>query len=237
MAENDGVPDMTALENLGEASMLRNLEVRLLKQSAPYTLVSTVLVAVNPLKPISPPEFEKFVDAPWDPNLPHPYMLAELAYQRLQGGRAPDQSIVVSGESGAGKTETSKIVVHYLTRRGAGKGVAGDLASRIIAVSPVLEAFGNASTHRNHNSSRFGRFVKLLMTPKGTPGLDLDLVLSGGELEGTPPRRDGADGAAAAAAGGRRGRRAPLRPKRGSGLGHRAVACSFEPSDEGMAST
>ena len=88
----------------------------------------------------------------------------------------------MSGESGAGKTETSKIVVHYLTRRGAAGGSASDLASRIIAVSPVLEAFGNASTHRNHNSSRFGRFVKLLMTPRGT-GEDADLVLSGGELE------------------------------------------------------
>ncbi|KAH8096080.1 hypothetical protein JL720_3430 [Aureococcus anophagefferens] len=111
-------------------------------------------------------------------------MLAELAYQRLAGGRAPDQSIVVSGESGAGKTETSKIVVHYLTRaqrRQETRGAA-DLASRIIAVSPVLEAFGNASTHRNHNSSRFGRFVKLLMTPRGD-GEAADLVLSGGELE------------------------------------------------------
>ena len=140
---------------------------------------------MNPLKPIAPPAFEKFVDAPWDPNLPHPYMLAELAYQRLAGGRAPDQSIVVSGESGAGKTETSKIVVHYLTRRGSGgrePAGAADLASRIIAVSPVLEAFGNASTHRNHNSSRFGRFVKLLMTPRGD-GEAADLVLSGGELE------------------------------------------------------
>ena len=134
-----GVPDMTALENLGEWSMLRNLELRLIGKSEPYTLVSTVLVAVNPLKETAKPDFKSFVDASWDPTRPHPNQLAELAYQRLQGGRAPDQSLVVSGESGAGKTETSKIVVKYLTQRGTASG-AGDtqLAKRISAVSPVL---------------------------------------------------------------------------------------------------
>ena len=180
-----GVPDMTALENLGEWSMLRNLELRLIGKSEPYTLVSTVLVAVNPLKETAKPDFKTFVDASWDPTRPHPNQLAELAYQRLQGGRAPDQSLVVSGESGAGKTETSKIVVKYLTQRGTASG-AGDtqLAKRISAVSPVLESFGNAATMRNHNSSRFGRFVKLLFAPSGKKvvGGD-DLLLAGGALE------------------------------------------------------
>lgn len=161
------VPDMTALEHLDEASMLSNLEKRL-DGDEPYTYVSTVLVAVNPLKEIPSPSFESFCDAPFDPSLPHPYALAELAYQRLRGA---DQSIVVSGESGAGKTESSKIVVRYLTERSHG---VGDLASQIISISPVLEAFGNASTHRNPNSSRFGRFVKLSF--EGT-------TLNGGQLE------------------------------------------------------
>ena len=180
-----GVPDMTALENLGEWSMLRNLELRLIGQSEPYTLVSTVLVAVNPLKETAQPDYRSFVDASWDPTRPHPNQLAELAYQRLQGGRSPDQSLIVSGESGAGKTETSKIVVKYLTQRGTSNGT-GDvaLAKRITAVSPVLEAFGNAATMRNHNSSRFGRFVKLLFAPSGKKviGGD-DLLLAGGALE------------------------------------------------------
>ena len=78
-----GVPDMTALENLGEWSMLRNLELRLIGKSEPYTLVSTVLVAVNPLKETAKPDFKSFVDASWDPTRPHPNQLAELAYQRL----------------------------------------------------------------------------------------------------------------------------------------------------------
>lgn len=174
------VPDMTALELLDEASMLDNLQTRLLTQSLPYTYVSTVLVAVNPLTEVSLPSFESFRDAPFDPKNPHPNALAELAYQRLRGGLSPDQSIVVSGESGAGKTESSKIVVHYLTQRSSGNGVVDmDLAERVIAMSPVLEAFGNASTHRNPNSSRFGRFVKLLFDPSGAQ----KLALKGGELE------------------------------------------------------
>ncbi|KAJ8613568.1 hypothetical protein CTAYLR_002223 [Chrysophaeum taylorii] len=176
--EESSVPDMTALEHLDEASMLENLETRLLKAKEPYTYVSTVLVAVNPLQKVEGLGFETFCDAPFDPSLPHPNALAELAYQRIRGGRAPDQSLVVSGESGAGKTESSKIVVQYLTRRAAGQNGDLDLAARIVAISPVLEAFGNASTHRNANSSRFGRFVKLLFDPRGVSGR-----LRGGELE------------------------------------------------------
>ncbi|KAJ8600185.1 hypothetical protein CTAYLR_001965 [Chrysophaeum taylorii] len=180
-----GVPDMTSLEHLDETSMLENLEKRLLEAQQPYTYVSTVLVAVNPLREIVGPKMESFFNAPFDPKVPHPDALAELAYQRLQGGRAPDQSIVVSGESGAGKTETAKVVIQYLTERAARasasrNGQRGnsmkDLASRIVAISPVLEAFGNASTHRNPNSSRFGRFVKLMFDSGGKR-------LTGGELE------------------------------------------------------
>eukprot|EP00635_Sarcinochrysidales_sp_CCMP3193_P013289 CAMPEP_0118913986 /NCGR_PEP_ID=MMETSP1166-20130328/14536_1 /TAXON_ID=1104430 /ORGANISM="Chrysoreinhardia sp, Strain CCMP3193" /LENGTH=1604 /DNA_ID=CAMNT_0006853551 /DNA_START=50 /DNA_END=4864 /DNA_ORIENTATION=+ len=165
------VPDMTALESLDEGSMLANLEGRLIGESNPYTYVSTVLVAVNPLKAVPVPKDETFVETAFDPTAPHPNALAELAYQRLRGGES-DQSLVVSGESGAGKTESSKIVIQYLTRRSHGEG---DLADRVVAMSPVLEAFGNASTNRNPNSSRFGRFVKMVFTAEQT--------LVGGELE------------------------------------------------------
>lgn len=178
------VSDMTALENLDEGSMLDNLEKRLLSLNEPYTYVSTVLVAVNPLRTIHSPPFSSFFDAAFDPKKPHPNALAELAYQRLLGGRAPDQSLVVSGESGAGKTETSKMIIEYLTSRSAttsnGVDSTAHLAARIVAISPVLEAFGNASTHRNANSSRFGRFVKLLFNKGMTKTYN---CLSGGELE------------------------------------------------------
>ena len=81
------------------------------------------------------------------------------------------QCIVVSGESGAGKTETNKYLMRYLAWRSRvdkGGGVAGDLATAILQSNPVLEAFGNAKTSRNNNSSRFGKFIKILIDPKGT---------------------------------------------------------------------
>ncbi|KAJ1449089.1 P-loop containing nucleoside triphosphate hydrolase protein [Pelagophyceae sp. CCMP2097] len=177
-----GVPDMTSLENLGEGSMLQNLKTRLIDASMPYTFISNVLVAVNPLKAVSMPPYEQFANACFDPNAPHPNALAELAFQRLATGRSLDQSIVVSGESGSGKTETSKIVIAYLTRRVGVAGSSDDLAARVVAISPVLEGFGNASTHRNPNSSRFGRFIKLLLSQEGE-GRKASLHLAGGELE------------------------------------------------------
>mmetsp|Transcript_4913 Transcript_4913/g.7376 ORF Transcript_4913/g.7376 Transcript_4913/m.7376 type:complete len:1490 (+) Transcript_4913:116-4585(+) len=173
----EAVPDMTAISDLDEEKMLKNLEDRYLHSATtePYTYVSTVLVAINPLKKIVGPTNENFFNTAFNPNIPHPNALAELAFQRLNSEH--NQSIVVSGESGAGKTETSKMVVQYLSERSFAQGLKDqeqnpltptttggmkDLATRIVAISPVLEAFGNASTHRNPNSSRFGRFVKLL---------------------------------------------------------------------------
>lgn len=90
---------------------------------------------------------------------------------RLAGGRAgTNQSIVVSGESGAGKTETVKIILSYLTRRSA--GADEDLEGRVLESSPILESFGNAKTIRNDNSSRFGKFLKLRFTSGETSYLD-----------------------------------------------------------------
>ena len=103
------VADMTSLAQLDEESMLRNLERRLLAEAKAYSFVSTVLVAVNPLKALPSPSDDSFVEKAFDPQLPHPNALAELAYQRLRGKEARDQSIVVSGESGAGTVSIEKI--------------------------------------------------------------------------------------------------------------------------------
>lgn len=82
---------------------------------------------------------------------------------RLGAGRKDaNQSIVVSGESGAGKTETSKIILRFLTHRSVG-GISG-LEQKVVDSSPILESFGNAKTLRNNNSSRFGKFLKMQFT-------------------------------------------------------------------------
>ena len=88
---------------------------------------------------------------------------------------AVNQSIIISGESGAGKTETAKMILPYLTTLGQGRGMPGPRGSggeavsldrRIVETNPIFESFGNAKTLRNHNSSRFGKFITLRYAPK-----------------------------------------------------------------------
>ena len=98
---------------------------------------------------------------------PHPFAVADKSYRQMMGEGRPSQAILISGESGAGKTETTKIVMSYLTTLG-GMGMEesakdGELSvmERVLQTNPVLEAFGNARTLRNDNSSRFGKFIEL----------------------------------------------------------------------------
>jgi myosin heavy subunit len=164
--------DATAMRHLNEPELLSNLRARYLADEA-YTRVGTVLVAVNPLKAIPQPRMRAYADAAFGSEAPHPYDLAELCFQRLKSG-AP-QALVVAGESGAGKTETSKIVLAYLAWRGGGGDAGESLSAALDAVAPALEAFGNAATSRNPNSSRFGKFLKLYFDGGGR--------LRGGGLE------------------------------------------------------
>ncbi|CAM9355556.1 unnamed protein product [Discosporangium mesarthrocarpum] len=159
------VSDMTALHHIHEAGILYNLGKRAeIKDQRPYTFMGTILIAVNPLRATKSPEMSVYMDRPLNPDSPHPYAIAELAYHQMRlgsKGKATNQSIVVSGESGAGKTETSKIMLRFLTQRSAGVGGVSGLEDRVVDSSPILESFGNAKTLRNNNSSRFGKFLKL----------------------------------------------------------------------------
>jgi myosin-5 len=98
---------------------------------------------------------------------PHVYAIADRAYRQMMSEARKSQSILISGESGAGKTESTKIVMLYLTTLGAGGSASqvkeGELSimDRVLQSNPVLEAFGNARTLRNDNSSRFGKFIEL----------------------------------------------------------------------------
>jgi myosin heavy subunit len=130
--------------------------------------MANVLISVNPFNPaLKDPPTTDFHNS--SSRVTHPYGLAEVAYQQLLFGKGEskmDQSVVISGESGAGKTESAKIVLRYLTERSMGVSSSGSgdvdgLDKRMINTNPVLEAFGNAKTLRNENSSRFGKFMKL----------------------------------------------------------------------------
>ncbi|KAJ0410201.1 hypothetical protein P43SY_002533 [Pythium insidiosum] len=183
--------DMTALYYIHEAGVLHNLAERSKLDGPdgsgqrPYTFMANVLIAVNPLRDLPNPRVSEIISNAG--GAPHPYAIAEMAYQQMvfnSGTEQPtNQSVVISGESGAGKTESSKIVLQHLTTRGLyGKGAKGEeiealsrdrkqhgtsLDHRLIEQNPILEAFGNAKTLRNHNSSRFGKFMKLQFTSDG----------------------------------------------------------------------
>jgi myosin heavy subunit len=91
---------------------------------------------------------------------PHVYGIAEQAYQKILD-KGANQSILVSGESGAGKTESVKIMMQYLAVVSKSDGGQNKVAAQVLASNPLLEAFGNARTSRNNNSSRFGKFIEI----------------------------------------------------------------------------
>ena len=155
--------DHTALLHLSDATLLENSRIRYLKDEI-YTFVGPILISVNPFKYIESlyrpelmAECRRF--SPGHPERPaHTFSMAEAAYQQLAKQKA-SQSLVVSGESGAGKTEVNKQCMNYLVWRAC--DATSDLANRILESNPVLEGLGNAKTVRNNNSSRFGKFVTM----------------------------------------------------------------------------
>jgi myosin heavy subunit len=155
--------DMTSLHYLHEPAILDNLRERYGNECI-YTYMGSALIAVNPYKKISEPKMIDYMTS--KAATPHPFTIAENCFKNLNVLRR-NQSIVISGESGAGKTETAKIVIKYLAERNRLSGTNKDenslkLYEKLIQMSPILESFGNAKTSRNSNSSRFGKFMKLL---------------------------------------------------------------------------
>jgi myosin heavy subunit len=174
---NPVVHDLLFLTDLHEATLLRCLKVRYLKNIC-YTNIGAIVVALNPFNYGIPwyqdTEMDKYL-AEGDVirhNLPHSWAVAHNTYFEMRTDRK-DQTILVSGESGAGKTEACKIVQKYLGRvsmKGMSeekRGAADEMRRRIEEASPILEGFGNAKTVRNNNSSRFGKFIKLKFAPDG----------------------------------------------------------------------
>ncbi|GLJ33257.1 hypothetical protein SUGI_0669180 [Cryptomeria japonica] len=152
----EGVDDLIQLSYLNEPSVLHNLQYRY-AQDMIYTKAGPVLVAINPFKDVClyGKEFIRDYRLKVTEN-PHVYMMADAAFGAMVRDGV-NQSIIISGESGAGKTETAKIAMQYLAALGGGNGIEDE----ILQTNPILEAFGNAKTSRNDNSSRFGKLIDI----------------------------------------------------------------------------
>ncbi|VAH04576.1 unnamed protein product [Triticum turgidum subsp. durum] len=150
------------LSYLSEPSVLYNLQYRY-SQDMIYTKAGPVLVAVNPFKKVALYGNE-YIKAYRNKTMdsPHVYAIADSALREMKRDEV-NQSIIISGESGAGKTETAKIAMQYLASLGGGSGIEYE----ILQTNPILEAFGNAKTLRNDNSSRFGKLIEIHFSTTG----------------------------------------------------------------------
>ena len=189
-----GLDDIINLDVLHAGSILHNLETRFDADKI-YTYVGSILLSVNPFKPIpifGDDQVETYAKADVmaikDGTLkPHIFAVAKDSFEQMLRDQK-FQSVIISGESGAGKTEATKYVLKYLTavsskagakdRTGASKDLS-PVDKMIIQSSPILEAFGNAKTVRNNNSSRFGKYFEIQFSGAGeiTGGVITDYLL------------------------------------------------------------
>ncbi|KHN84458.1 Myosin heavy chain, non-muscle [Toxocara canis] len=189
----DKVEDMAELTCLNEASVLHNLKERYFS-SLIYTYSGLFCVVVNPYKKLpiySEALIEAFKGKKRHEMPPHIFAIADTAYRSMLQERE-DQSILCTGESGAGKTENTKKVIQYLayvagaTRQSKTpsspakprhdlENVIGELEHQLLQANPILEAFGNSKTVKNDNSSRFGKFIRI--------NFDMSGYISGANIE------------------------------------------------------
>ncbi|KAK4772709.1 hypothetical protein SAY86_014484 [Trapa natans] len=165
-----GVDDMTKLSYLHEPGVLQNLSMRY-QLNEIYTYTGNILIAVNPFQRLphlyDTHMMEQYKGAALGELSPHVFAVGDAAY-RAMINEGKSNSILVSGESGAGKTETTKMLMRYLAYLGGRSGVEGrTVEQQVLESNPVLEAFGNAKTVRNNNSSRFGKFVEIQFDKNG----------------------------------------------------------------------
>uniref|UniRef100_A0A6Q2Z485 Myosin motor domain-containing protein n=1 Tax=Esox lucius TaxID=8010 RepID=A0A6Q2Z485_ESOLU len=166
-----GVQDFVLLENYtSEAAFIENLRRRF-KENLIYTYIGSVLVSVNPYKELeiySKAHMERYRGVSFYEISPHIYAVSDNTYRALRTERK-DQCILISGESGAGKTEASKKILQYYSATCPISDNMSTLRDRLLQSTPVLEAFGNAKTLRNDNSSRFGKYMDVQFDFRGAP--------------------------------------------------------------------
>ena len=170
-AKFDKANDMAELTHLNEASVVHNLQMRY-QSDLIYTYSGLFLVTVNPYCPLpiySNEYINMYKGRTREDTKPHIFAVADEAFRNLVD-EGENQSILVTGESGAGKTENTKKVIQYLAavarsespvKHRASQQQHSNLSAQILRANPILEAFGNAQTVRNNNSSRFGKFIRI----------------------------------------------------------------------------
>ncbi|KHN03106.1 Myosin-2 heavy chain [Glycine soja] len=159
----EGVEDLIQLSYLNEPSVLHNLQ-SIYSHDMIYSKSGPILIALNPFKDVQiygddyiSAYRQKLMDRP------HVYAMADAAYNEMMRDEA-NQSIIISGESGSGKTETAKIVMQYLAALGGG---CSGIENEVLLTNFILEAFGNAKTSKNDNSSRFGKLIEIHFNTMG----------------------------------------------------------------------
>ncbi|KAM6964624.1 LOW QUALITY PROTEIN: unconventional myosin-XVB [Tautogolabrus adspersus] len=155
--EVDEVEDLSQLEEVCESSVLLNLKKRF-QRDCIYTYIGNMLLSINPFKPLNIYTEElrlKYQGMEPQRNPPHVYAIADVAFCQSQAS-TEEQCIIISGQSGSGKTEATKLIVHYLSSMYQG---INDNLRQPMEAFPILESFGNAKTILNNNSSRFGKYL------------------------------------------------------------------------------
>ncbi|KAH9249526.1 hypothetical protein BASA81_012699 [Batrachochytrium salamandrivorans] len=168
----DGVEDLCLMSTeITDANIVKQLGIRLVRGQI-HCSISNVLIIMNPFKTLpiyGPSHIQMYQKGAMSDASPHIFALSERAYRKMVLAHVP-QAVIISGESGAGKTETAKMILHYSSSvSGSSTSQSQRMKQIILESNPLLEAFGNAKTTRNNNSSRFGKYLELSFTSSGEP--------------------------------------------------------------------
>ncbi|XP_068176599.1 unconventional myosin-Ie isoform X1 [Antennarius striatus] len=168
--KHSGVDDMVLLSKINEDAIVDNLKKRYMDDYI-FTYIGPVLISVNPFKQMpyfGEKEVEMYQGAAQYENPPHIYALADNMYRNMMID-CEAQCVIISGESGAGKTVAAKYIMSYISKVSGGGPRVQHVKEIILQSNPLLEAFGNAKTVRNNNSSRFGKYFEIQFSSGGEP--------------------------------------------------------------------